>query len=398
MPGVAPGLAEAHARFGRIPLPILTEPAISAARQGVTITEYQAELGGIVSAILTASSEARALFCDDEKVLAGGSLYRNPALADVLEVYAHEGPRFVTEGEVAQAVANLTEDAGHLTTGDMRGYQPEWRTPLMLERGGVRIVLNPPPSLGGSLIAFALQILPYRAGTGTLVQALEATTRARIDAAVDSDPQGLARLFSSGLVERYRAEVIERAPSTRGTTHISVVDADGMGAALTLSNGEGCGLIAPGTGIMPNNMMGEADLMRGGFETWPTDTRLSSMMAPMAVDWPDGRRVMLGSGGSNRIRTALLQVVLGLVDRGMPLAEAIEIPRLHVEGDEHPKTDFEDLGGDAWREAILAAAPDATVWPDHSMFFGGVHGAETGPQDGARAAGDPRRAGAARTG
>ena len=92
----------------------------------------------------------------------------------------------------------------------------------------------------------------------------------------------------------------------RGTTHISVIDHSGVGAALTLTNGEGCGLIAPGTGIMPNNMLGEEDLMPGDMHDWAPDMRLSSMMAPMAVDWVQGPQrgaaMMLGTGGANRIR------------------------------------------------------------------------------------------------
>ena len=191
-------------------------------------------------------------------------------------------------------------------------------------------------------------------------------------------------------------EVAGRAAATRGTTHLSVIDGEGMGAALTLSNGEGCGLIAPGTGIMPNNMLGEEDLMPGGFELWQPDRRLASMMSPIAVNWPDGRFAVLGSGGSNRIRTALVQVLAGLIDRGERLDRAIEAPRVHVEGADPPAVDFEDIAGEEARDAILAAWPEARAWPDRSMFFGGVHAAMREAKGGLDAAGDPRRAGVAR--
>lgn len=397
-PGVAPGLAEAHARFGRVPLAVLAEPAIAAARDGVRISEYQAELCRIVTAILTASPEARAIFCRDDAPLGAGETYRNPALADVLEVFAHEGPRFVTEGEIARALLRLTEEGGHLTAGDLAGYRPEWREPLQLTRRAARVSLNPPPSLGGALIAFGLEVLPHAAGITAMLDTLTATARARVEAAVDGDPDGAARLLSPDLVARYRRELAGRAASTRGTTHISVIDADGMGAALTLSNGEGCGLIAPGTGLMPNNMLGEEDLMPGGFELWKPDRRLASMMSPLTVDWPDGSFAMLGSGGSNRIRTALVQVLVRLIDGGERPAPAIEAPRLHVETGEPPAVDFEDLAGDAVREAILAAWPEARAWPDRSMFFGGVHAALRDARGGLVAAGDPRRAGVTRIG
>ena len=395
VPGVAPGLAEAHTRFGRLPLPVLAEPACAAARDGVVLTEYQARLGQIVGAILTATPASRALFCADDAPLGEGKIFRNPDLADVLEVFAAEGPRFVTEGEVAAALLRLTADGGHLVAGDLAGYRPEWRRPLEIVRGGARISLNPPPSSGGMLIAFALEMLPRTPDAVVLLHALEATARARIETALDDGDHGL--LLAPELVARYRSDVT-RAAATRGTTHISVIDGQGMGAALTLSNGEGCGLVAPGTGIMPNNMLGEADLMPNGFEAWTPGQRLASMMAPMAVDWPGGRTAMLGSGGSNRIRTALAQVLVRLTDTDARLAQTIEAPRVHAEVGEEVAVDFEDLAGDQVREAILATWPEARPWPDRSMFFGGVHAVLRDARGNLDAAGDPRRAGVARIG
>ncbi len=396
-PGIAPGLVAAHERFGRMPFRDLVHPALSAARDGVDITPFQGELSRIVAPILTATPAAQALFCDDEAPKPGGSRYRNPEFADVLEVFAAEGLRFVTEGEVAQALLSLTGEGGHLTAADLTANVPAWRVPLNLSRGAARISLNPPPSLGGVLTAFGLQVLPHRPDEVAVVRCLEATCRARVEAALDTDAStGAETILSEPLLETYRRQIKDRVPATRGTTHISVIDSEGMGAALTLSNGEGCGLIAPGTGIMPNNMLGEADLLPNGFDAWTPDQRLSSMMCPMAVEWPDGRFAMLGSGGSNRIRSALLQVLLGVVDRGDALTDAIHAPRAHVEVDGTAQVDFEDILGERVRESILTAYPEATPWPDHSMFFGGVHAVARDPRGGVDATGDPRRAGCAR--
>lgn len=393
-PGVVPGLAEAHARFGRMSWPDLAAPAIRAAREGVAISAYQAELARIVGSILTASPDSCALHCEGDTLKGEGEVFRNPALADVLEVMAHEGPRFVTEGEVAAALLALSENGGHLTRADLAGYRAEWREPLTVERGGARVSLNPPPSIGGALIAFALALAPNDPDTVALAEVLRLTAAARVEADLAADPvAGAARLMSDKLRPRYAAMFAQRA--TRGTTHISVIDASGMGAALTLSNGEGCGLIAPGTGIMPNNMLGEADLVPGGWHSWKPDTRLSSMMCPLAVDWSDGRTAMLGSGGSNRIRTALVQVLVRMIDRRERLADAIEAPRLHVEGHDPAEVDFEDIAGEAHRAALLDAFPEARPWPGRSMFFGGAHGVLRGPRGDLDAAGDPRRAGVA---
>jgi gamma-glutamyltranspeptidase/glutathione hydrolase len=118
------------------------------------------------------------------------------------------------------------------------------------------------------------------------------------------------------------------------------------------------------------------------------------MMTPMAVSWPDGGLAMLGSGGSNRIRTALAQVLVNLLDRGMELAEAVEAPRLHVEAGEPAAVDFELPGlAEQDRVALLACFPEARGWAERSMFFGGVHAVSRDGRGTVRAAGDPRRAG-----
>lgn len=397
VPGAAPGLAEAHARFGHMPFRELAGAACVAARTGIELTDFQSRLSAIVAEILRASLQASDIFLPDGNVPAPGTKIANPALADVLEVYAAEGPRFVTEGEIASALMTLTEQGGHLTAGDLTAYAPEWRKPLMRTRADARIAMNPPPSLGGTLIALSLNLLPSNPDAADYALAFEATSSARIDAALDADPIGGARrLGDPALVDRYRRDIAKRRQSIRGTTHISVIDSQGMGAAMTLSNGEGCGLIAPGTGIMPNNMLGETDLLPDGHDSWTPGQRLSSMMAPMAVDWPDGSTMLLGSGGSNRIRTALAQVLCAVTDDGVDLADAIAAQRLHVEpaeANEQPIVDFEDLGNEQFREAVLAAFPEARAWPQQSMFFGGVHAALRRSDGSMDAAGDPRRAG-----
>ena len=405
VPGLAKGLAEAHSRFGRIPFPELAAPAIKAAREGIPLTSYQAQLARIVEPILTATPGAKALHCQGDTLAGKGQTIRNPDLADVLEVFAHEDARFVTEGEIAQTLLSLTDQGGQITADDLKRYEPIWRKPLTQHRASARVSMNPPPALGGALIAFTLQMLGRQPDCIAIAQALEATATARLETDLLRDPVGGAvRLLDPELVERYRTEILKRRAATRGTTHISIIDASGMGAALTLSNGEGCGHILPGTGIMPNNMLGEDDLLPDGMQSWRPNERLSSMMTPMAVDWPDGRFAMLGSGGSNRIRSALAQVLVGLLDHDRHLADAIGAPRLHLEPDTDPEgqpvliVDAETPTSHEEREAILIAYPTARIWDEPSMFFGGVHAVQ-GTGSGARdAAGDPRRSGVSVTG
>ncbi len=132
-----------------------------------------------------------------------------------------------------------------------------------------------------------------------------------------------------------------------------MVDEQGNLASLTSSNGEGCGYVIPGTGVMVNNMLGEEDLNPGGFHRWQADTRLASMMCPSLARLADGSEVALGTGGSNRIRSAVLQVLVNLCRYDMDLVEAVAAPRLHLEGD------CPGLRGGAGRAAVECGAADA---------------------------------------
>ncbi|MEM6438684.1 MAG: gamma-glutamyltransferase [Pseudomonadota bacterium] len=387
VPGLAAGLAEARDRHGRLPMKELIRPAVEAAREGAPVSAFQARLLDVVAPIYRASPEALALFGDGARLAREGDVFRNPDFADVLEVYAAEGPRFVQEGEVAQALLSLTETGGHLSAVDLRRWQPRWREPLTVKRAGARIALNPAPSLGGTLIAFALALLPANPSAADYARAFDLTTRAR-NAAGDGR---MSDLLTPETQARWRT-IFERPQALRGTTHVSAVDARGMAAALTLSNGEGCGRIAPGTGIMPNNMLGEEDLLPEGLDRWRPDVRLASMMAPMMMSWADGSVAALGSGGSNRIRSALAAAAARLADGRAPLDQAVEAPRVHAEGPEN--VDFEDAFPEAERDALLARYPGARPWAPGNLFFGGVHAARRAASGSVEAAADPRRDGA----
>lgn len=392
-PGLIPGLFEAHSQFGRIPMAELAAPAIEIARTGTPITAFQAEVLGYVEAIFMASEESKALYAPNGKLLAEGDILANPDMGDVLEVMALEGPRFFQEGEVAQALLSL--EGGHLTVDDLKFYHPIGRKPLQFTRGGVEVDLNPAPSLGGVQIALALQALPANPDDRLLARCLYEVARIRKETDLDHHPmRGEKILLDPAMVRTLRKTLNAHQAATRGTTHISVIDQNGMGAAFTLSNGEGCGLIVPGTGIMANNMLGEDDLVPDGVNSWHEDARLASMMCPMTLR-DNGTVTMMGSGGSNRIRSALAQVALKLIDGGEALENAVHAPRLHI--DDTPQIlDFEDTGTDERREALLAEFPDANRWPQQSMFFGGVHAVRQTAK-GFEAAGDDRRSGAVLT-
>ena len=136
--------------------------------------------------------------------------------------------------------------------------------------------------MGGILVAFglalwqALGILSGGFGSAhhlrRLVEVMRATARARIEIGLMPAEIPLEKLLNTTLIARYRDEILNAPPFARGTTQISVIDAEGGAASLSLSNGEGSGFVLPGTGIILNNMLGEADLNPEGSQRWPTNS------------------------------------------------------------------------------------------------------------------------------
>ena len=167
------------------------------------------------------------------------------------------------------------------------------------------------------------------------------------------------------------------------TTHISVVDAEGNAASLSCSLGSGSGVVVPGTGISMNNMLGELDL--AGVQR--PGTRLTSMMAP-SICFEDGRtRLVVGSAGSARLRGAILQVVVNVLERGMSVRDAVDAPRVHVDDDVvHAEAGVDVSGVDAEK---------VTQWKSRNLFFGGANAVEVLPDGTLAAAGDVRRGGGA---
>jgi len=409
-PGVVKGLFRIHRDLGRMPMREIVAPAIDCARNGVTLNALQAYIFRIVEPIYTWSSEARAIFgspAERDRMVGEGELLRQSELADLLEVLAIEGDDLFYRGEVAGSIVEQCAGGGGcLTRDDLERYRVELREPLEVDYGGVRVLTNPPPSSGGILIAFALRLLDRvdelrGAGFGSrdhlrrVALALEATAQARIDAHIDESTAhpDAVQLLDETLLERYRAQVREGARASRGTTHISVIDRRGNVAALTASNGEGCGHIVPSTGIMLNNMLGEDDLNPHGFHRWQPNQRMTSMMSPSILRWPAGRIVATGSGGSKRIRTALLQVMINLIDHRMPIEPAVESPRIFFEDG---KLSIEGGFPRGEIEQLLEDYPRHQLWDDLNLYFGGAHSVERDAA-GFHGAGDPRRGGVSLT-
>lgn len=407
VPGSIRGMFEIHRQYGTLPMTRLVQPAVSAAREGVRFNRLQAYIFDIVKPIysaLTATADnyrADGRLPADPRLVEEGDLLRQPDLADTIEALAREGDALFYSGEIAVRIARqCREGGGYLDRNDLGNYRVLRRPPLVIPYRDSRFFTNSPPASGGLLIAFALQLLeqwrPADLQFGSvehldlLAGVMGATNQARLEllASAGESDEMLALLDSQHL-QVYRQVVREHARCNRGTTHISVMDAAGNAAAMTVSNGEGCGHLVPGTGIMLNNMLGEEDINPAGFHCWQPGQRMTSMMSPGLLKLDSGVEAVLGSGGSNRIRTAILQVISNLVDFGMSPEQAVAAPRIHYEGG---KLNIEPGLDDRVTDQLAAAYPDHHLWQQRNLFFGGVHSVEW---DGSRfhGVGDPRRGG-----
>ena len=400
--GTAAGLCSALERFGTMPMSELARPALELSRKGVPTSEIHAFLYRILTPILSAWPEARAVYAPDGRMPQLGDVLKLPDFGDAIDRLAQDGPESFYRGEIAERVAEFVQaNGGTITREDLASYEVIDRTPGETDYRGHRVITNPPPSSGGLLIADSLVHLA--GGGAPTVQALVG--------AMDFANRGRDRAFVEGLQrEGFWDEFLdggrswltgEHDPVGGGgalphsllgsTTQVSVLDADGLAVSCTCSNGSGSGVVVPGTGISLNNMLGEIDLNPLGVENNRGGERVTSMMSPTVVLDGGAPRLVLGSAGSNRIRSAVLQTIINTVDHGMTIEAAVHAPRVHFEdGIVQAEPGIDELA----LEAIQTAGTPVAQWDRANLFFGGCQAVGRDPDGALAGGGDPRRGGA----
>jgi len=364
VPGTAAGLEQTLQRFGTMPLAELVRPGVRLAREGAPVNAEQAYILDILEPIHARLPGTRELYAPEGRTLREGELFRFPDLAEALERFGAEGAEPFCHGEVAEALSDyVLERGGTLGRADFADYEVIEREPIRTSFRGTEVLTNPPPSSGGTLIAYCL---------GLLEQAGESSGPEQLVAAMGAANDARGDLLGS-------------------TTHISVLDGEGMCANVTCSNGSGSGVLVPGTGVILNNMLGEEDLNPHGFHSIPPGRRVTSMMAPTVVLRDGEIELGLGSAGSNRIRSAILQTIVRAVEQGMGAGEAVRAPRLHFEDgvvQAEPGIDEDALA------RIEARGIPVLRRPEINLFFGGTQAVARDHGSGRLSGGgDPRRGG-----
>jgi len=416
-PGNIPGLCRMAAEFGRLPLATLLQPAIRLAHGGHPLAAFQADTCDLLSPLYTHTAGMRAIFAPNGRIIQPGERLFIPDLAATLEALAETGPELARSGPLAQALlADQAANGGLLTAVDLEQYAVHRPDPIRLRYRDYTILLPPPSSSGGVLTAFTLKLLsrfdaarlPHGGADHLqlLYELMAATARARPtwDQLADSLPvaEALDRFLADSFVQRYAAEVRDALhsrgaspapaedPGGGNTSHLSVIDGDGLTVGLTTTAGESAGYVVPGTGFIPNNIMGEADLHPAGFHTRPPGQRIPTMMTPVIVLQGERPRLVVGSGGSIRIRSAILQALSNLLDFRMSLHEAVNRARVHLEeGVLQCEAGYDPAAVDA----LEARGYRVNRWTKRSIYFGGAHSVSRTADGRLVAAGDDRRGG-----
>jgi gamma-glutamyltranspeptidase / glutathione hydrolase len=337
VPGLLAGLEEAHRRFASRPWARLVEPAIALAHEGYERDEPRVFLHGILAPILLRTE-------------AGTRVYGDPVRVDTAELA--ETLETVRDRGAAVAAAALVPEYAD----DLDAYRVVERTPLEAPLLDATVLATPPPSRGGGIVLEILTALTGPRGFG-----------------LEQRAQAIARAYGSA------------AGGLTGTTHVSVVDAEGRAAALSSTLGSGSGVFRGGSQL--NNMLGELDVI--GVVERPAGERLPSMMTPTLALQGGSPRLVLGSAGSVRLAGAIAQTAWNVLGAAMPLAAAIDAPRIHVEGS---VVHVEGGWGDD-DTATLGPQWEVVRWGARNLYFGGVAAVERGLDGSLAAAGDPRRGG-----
>ncbi|MGO9884494.1 MAG: gamma-glutamyltransferase family protein [Solirubrobacteraceae bacterium] len=380
--GMPAGVCEASRRFGQLGLERLVAPAAALARDGVELNPQQAYIVEILGGIVTSTPESAALFAPHGRLLRAGETLRQPEMGDALERLGAEGSSPFYEGDIGAAITDwVGERGGILTRADLQAYEVVDRQPVRAEYRGRQVLTNPPPSAGGILIARALAMLGAESGPPSMSQIVDVMERTQRERTPE---------FLAGLAEpEFMARFLAGAGGPLGsTTHIAVLDCDGWACSVTCSNGSASGSIVPGTGVHLNNMLGEQDLNPLGFHRHPPGRRLPSMMAPTIVLRSGTAELAVGSAGSNRIRSAILQTIIHSIDDGMEASDAVQAPRVHWEHD----VVYVEPGIDTTQ--LEAEGRAISAFRDRNLFFGGAQAAARDVDGRFSGGGDPRRGGA----
>ena len=366
IPGSVDGMIEMHSKYGKLPWKDLVQPAVDLALHGIVLTKREASnLNGIQERLVTYNTITPTHLLGTWKE---GDTLRWTELGHTLARIRDEGRKGFYEGKTADdIVAEMNRGKGIITHEDLKNYKSQWVEPLIGTYKGYKIISMPPPSSGGiTVIQLLKSIEPYNVkewghnSAKTIHLYTEAERRTFADRAVhlgdpDFNPIPTDRLIDEQYI-RERMSTFDPDHATKSadvregnveikehteTTHISIVDNEGMAVSVTTTLNDWFGnyVLVAGSGFFLNNEMDDFSMkpgvpnlygVTGGLknEIQPGKTMLSSM-TPTIVERNDSLFMVVGSPGGPRIMTAVFQTIVNVIDFELGMQEAVDAKRIH---------------------------------------------------------------------
>jgi len=389
----------------------LLTPAIHFAEDGFPLTEFRYKVLKYKSDELRSDPATKELFLNEDSSVIGKETYwKQPVLAKTLKIISDKGAEDFYFGEIAETIADdMKQHDGWITIDDLRNFpEPFEQKPLKGTYRGYEIYTMPPPG-GGWVIIQALNILEQfpsddlKLDSGSrlklIATALQIAHRSRSEEPI----KNLINYQEDVKLKTSKDEAKKMIKNNFGgeTTHFSVVDKNGMmvSATLSINNYFGSKAASPELGFLYNDYMHEFKLHEPEhpFYLRPSAMPYSSMTPTILMK--DGKPVMaIGSPGSERIISSIVQVISLWIDAGLSIEEAVDYPRIHVTPDSTiylESTSFSDQEISILKETEFKfdMPPSDIIINDLNPYFGGIHAVafEDGQWQGAS---DPRRDGA----
>ena len=355
VPGTVAGLHEALTRFGSISWEEAIEPAIPLARHGFPVpgfvhgywtTDYGPDVVPNAQRI-QATPAAKAIYTHDGRLYAIGEVMVQADLARTLERLATGGPDAFYRGEIAEEIASDFEaNDGFITRDDLASYRVTVTEPIRGTYRNLHVAAAGPPAGGLTL----LQMLNFLEGFDVGEHGWPSSEAARLLveamawAVADrdlhiADPRFVEIPTGALADKQYAAKAREamagaqRVQDRQDTTHVCVVDDAGNAVSLSHTLGSASGVVTPGLGFGFNDYMNCFDPRPGRPNSIrPGKTRVTMMTPTMVFD---GRklRACVGAPGGTKIVTAILQVLVNVLDHEMSAVEAVSAPRVDFQGD-----------------------------------------------------------------
>lgn len=361
VPGEVQGLAQLVAKFGKRSFREDLSPAIELARKGFTMTAHVARVSKMFGEPLQKLAPALGarLLAGSEPMPVGAKVVR-PDLADTLQAIADAGPRALYEGPIAAAFVSAVRDAsGTITLDDLAKYQTKIRPAIRVKVGDREVITMPPPSAGGLMLAQALrahQILAARGGKGlasdpfmggaylhTVSELMRGALDDRFRFVGDPEhvPVDVAKLLADARIAERLAKIdpwktktpVELRVDEHGTSHLSIVDAEGNAVALTTTVNGPFGAKILASGVLANDELGDFGKTADAIGLAPNvprpGARPTSSMTPTIVLEGGQVSAVLGGSGGMRIGTSVTLVALAHLVFGASPGDAIGLPRVH---------------------------------------------------------------------